>query len=284
MRRWRSSRWRTLAALLAVVVLAILAGVLLLSGGGDDGSALRSYYFQAHLDVQSQGMVDESVLDTVRGWWQSPDRWRWDIFDSAHPDQATVMLPDGDRVLEYDGKTNTYYYIESPSGFYGGGPDNGPPVLPASVNIGPVAGGDVDVFLAAEQASGFAWRQVGGEDVLGHQTRVIELTSPSGGTSKLWVDDDLGLVLRYELTDPQQSVHVEMTELQVNQAIDHSVFQFQPPADAVEVQQTGQSSGSGSSGPGGLAVPDGFLQPAYVPDRLRPGRVQLGAVGARHDY
>ena len=80
--------------------------------------------------------------------------------------------------------------------------------------------------------------------IAGHATHAITLTAKSKDVpfakATLWVDDDDGLVRRFETTDQNGLVRrVTVDAIKVNAPIDQSAFSFHPPRGVKVFDQTG---------------------------------------------
>jgi outer membrane lipoprotein-sorting protein len=214
---------------------------------------------------------EDEVLPSVQGWYDAPDRWRWDFGDAtSDPDSGSQLISDGETVVHYDRETNTYSRQTIPD-YRGGLPaqlTEGPPVLPASIYIGWLPYGDREEFLQA-------WKDTrleiaDGGEIAGRDTDAVTLEHQAG-TVTLWIDRELPFVLKYEARSTggsQQLIAAELVELALNEPVDAAVFRFEPPSGALEVPagRGGSSSGSGTEHlGGGIIAPEGFLTPAYLP-------------------
>ena len=258
-----------LFAALGAVALAVALGRDDAPAGADD---LSSYYFRAVIDVIQDGESEEDILDTVQGWYQAPNRWRWDFGDGQQqPDAGAVQISDGGSVVYYDRETNTYSQ-QTVAEYNEGRPAElmeGPPLIAASFFVGWLPFGDRERFFAAFQ-DGVITEADGGL-VAGRQTDAVTIARQDGSTT-VWVDREVPFVLKYEARasgGPQGLVRVEVTDLELNEAVEDAVFRFEPPALAREVQNPGREtiSGSGTEAVGSSTVtaPEGFMTPAYVP-------------------
>ncbi|HEX5370717.1 MAG TPA: hypothetical protein VFY10_15015 [Dehalococcoidia bacterium] len=257
--------------LLVALVLAGLSGATV----GRDASKITAYHFKARLSVE-QSAVDASVfpndapLDTIEGWYEAPDHWAWDVSDSSRPTAGSMWISDGASVWYYDRPTNTYsrvshatYVAGLPPGFA-----DGPPVLSASILLGPLPYANAERFLAPFGQDAQRTEAVGGI-IAGRPARAVIFTRGEDHTT-FWLDREHPFILKYLTHNSELSVSAEITSLSLNQPLDDAPLSFEPPPDSREVPQTSsgssRSSGSGSSGTDDRSsVPDGFLQPGDVP-------------------
>ena len=253
-----------LFAALGAVALAVALGRDDAPAGADD---LSSYYFRAVIEVEQE----DDVLDSVLGWYEAPDRWRWDFGDGQQqPDAGAVQMSDGETVVYYDRETNTYFRQAS-ADYNQARPaelTDGPPLITGSFFLGWLPYGDRERFFGA-LGTGSSEDGDGGE-IAGRQTDVVIVTGQHGNTT-FWVDRELPFVLKYEAEasgGSQSLIRAEVVDLVLNETVDDDVFRFHPPALAREVPPPGQglvsSSGSGVLG-GAVTAPAGFLTPTYTP-------------------
>ncbi|MEX0782408.1 MAG: hypothetical protein WD557_07145 [Dehalococcoidia bacterium] len=149
----------------------------------------------------------------------------------------------------------------------------------------------VDELLAAMDAwrtdDDKGWsRRLPDETYLGRPVAVIErgpLRCGSGGSesvdgsrvyeeecygfSRLWIDTERLLVLRHVGDDDgrgSQSFEASVTRLDYDTEFEDSRFEFEPPPGAVQSEEDGSGSSSGTMGPG-IDPPAGFLRMGMVP-------------------
>jgi outer membrane lipoprotein-sorting protein len=261
------------------IVLLMVGAALLLRGreqAGEDSTPLRSFYFQARVEVEHDvrpGEEDE-VLDTIRGWYEAPERWRWEVShsDPARVEEGSIQVSDGDGVWFYERPTNTYYRLGIDEYFSALPPDmrGKPPILVASFLVGPLPYADAERFFASW--AGVTLQQRDGGVVLGRPTLAVVLTRGSN-TTTFWLDRQHPFVLKYESATPGSPVSLvraEVTELKLGSGVNDRQFRFEPPAGSRQVdppaQPAGGSATGGSMGVGEVQVPPGFLKPAYLPE------------------
>jgi outer membrane lipoprotein-sorting protein len=244
--------------------------VALCTNGNDAAPAsLTSYYFRATIEVEGD---DDDVLGAVLGWYEAPDRWRWDFGDGREePDAGAVQVSDGETVVYYDRETNTY--TRQPLAEYNEGRPaeltEGPPVIAGGFFIGWLPYGDRERFFKAWQDA--VIEEDDGGKVAGRPADAVTVTR-QGSSTTLWVDSKLPFVLKYESVSPggpQGVLRVEVVEIELNGDVEDEVFDFEPAALALEVEAPEGNFGrsfSGNSGSGMVAAPEGFLTSAYVPE------------------
>jgi outer membrane lipoprotein-sorting protein len=276
-----------LGSLALFVLLLVVTLVVALCTNGDETTtaSLTSYYLRATIEVDGD---DDDVLDTVQGWYQAPDRWRWDFGDEQDPDAGSVLMSDGESVVNYSRETNTYTRQSRAEHNEQLPPElrEGPPSLPASIVIGWLPYGDIELFSEGLQAQDTEVSD--GGRIAGRETEVVTLTL-EGATVTLWVDREMPFALKYEArasSGPLSLIKGEIVEIDLNGALREDVFRFEPAAQAREIQAgTGVSGGSGSIGGSSAAgpesnivsAPEGFLTPEYVPPAY-----EVAATGETH--
>ena len=148
------------------------------------------------------------------GWYQKgPGRFKMDFTDPA----GDVIVADGQ-----------YLWLYYPSTHPG-------QVIRSAIDANVTGAGMVDLQgrIFEEADTGYDAVLQGTEDVKGHPTWRISLT-PTGEspyrTVRVWVDKDSFLVRRFEIVEENETVRtVILDELEPNQAISDSVFEFVPP-------------------------------------------------------
>lgn len=250
------------------------------------GSELESYYFEARIDVDETEPND--VLNTLQGWYEAPDRWRWEISttDPARAHETVVYAADGTKVWFYEGRTNTVEVHDTETYYAGMPPEMRglPNPVGMSVLIGPVPQLDAVLTAMGEEQKELGWETVAGVDA-----RVLEMATDDWSLT-LWIHPEMPFILKSQTRSSREpttdglgphvatvepagmsEVRAEVTQLVLNQAIEAERFSFQMPPGAREVegstpQGAVHSRGSTSTGSQQLDVPDGFLRPAYLPN------------------
>jgi outer membrane lipoprotein carrier protein len=147
-------------------------------------------------------------------WYQKgPGRFKMDFTD-----------PEGD-VIVADGQYLWLYYPSTHPG----------QVIRSAIDANVTGAGMVDLQgrIFEEADTGYDAVLQGTEEVKGHATWRIVLT-PTGEspyrTVRVWVDEDSFLVRRFEILEENETVRtVILDELQPNDSIADSVFEFVPP-------------------------------------------------------
>jgi outer membrane lipoprotein-sorting protein len=269
-----------LFALLAVAIGIAAVAALVLLRGKDDGasvSKLTSFHFAATVNVlqDAEQELGPPPADRVEGWYQDPDRWRWE-FSYADPELrnlGAVLVSDGDALWSYDGATNTYFTRDLPSELR-----RNPAIFPSlSILLGPLPEASLAGFF--DRWQGASWKVVGHDNLLGRPVDVVELRFQEGGVTSFWIDTQYLFVLRYKLDVGAEvgfSIESDITEVQYNGAVDGARFTFTPPQGAVQIEAPDPSDPTAAAGSqtqelpvkGGIAVPDGFFTPGYIPPGL----------------
>lgn len=142
-------------------------------------------------------------------------------------------------------------------------------------------GGDFDTWAESmrQNSPRFDFQFVRVDEILGRAADMYEFsdvgallneegTVATGAVARMWIDQQTGMVLRYESSPVVggQLVTAEMTVLELNPEIEESLFTFMPPEDAQEVQASHEPitvvAGSGN--------PDSqLLELAFVTGDLR---------------
>lgn len=150
-----------------------------------------------------------------RGAWyqKGPGRFKMDFTEPA----GDVIVADGQ-----------YLWLYYPSTHPG-------QVIRSAIDANVTGAGMVDLQgrIFEEADTGYDAVLQGTEDVKGHPTWRISLT-PTGEspyrTVRVWVDKDSFLVRRFEIVEENETVRtVILDELEPNEAIPDSVFEFVPP-------------------------------------------------------
>jgi outer membrane lipoprotein-sorting protein len=280
-------RDRRVAFVALVVVLAVVVagGFWLLSkdGGSEEevSNGLRSYEFEARMEVETDGDEADKGLDTVRGWYAGKDRWRWEFSssDPARVEDGFSQVSDGKSVWWYDRPTNMYYRQDleeyralQPPEF-----GEGATSLFFILLMGPVPPSLAEAFAASDP--------IGREEVAGRPARILlaPLGDPaSESKTMLWLDEEFPFVLKFAATDAAGShtARASAVSLSFNERLKGDLFRFKVPPGAKEVQAPAgepiflmgvSSSTNVQTGPSRtLSVPPGFLRPGYVPAGFRP--------------
>jgi chaperone LolA len=141
------------------------------------------------------------------------------------PDKIALRFTDpaGDLIVG-DGK---YFWVYTPSSM------SKDQVLRTEAAPGSNAV-DLQAQFVGDPQKRFAYTMQGTEKVGARTTDVMRLVprGPAQYTSlKVWIDRDDSLVRKFEITESSGVIrHLELNNLQVNGAIDPSVFRYSPPA------------------------------------------------------
>jgi outer membrane lipoprotein-sorting protein len=271
--------------LLLVALVLAASGAFFAAVGRSETVTLTSYYFEARLtvvqaDVEPDGFEHEKPLDTIRGWYEAPDKWVWDFSDSKRATTGSTQIGDGEDVWYYDRLTNTYSRVSYADYFRGRSPDlsDGPQPIIASVFVGPLPYQDPERFFRAFAVDAQRSEKDGGL-VAGRPTRAMTYTRGEEHTT-FWLDREFAFVLKYVSHDPGFSVSAEVLSVSFNQALPGQPFVFQPPPSAREVAPPppGPVHEGGSIVPG--VVPQGFLSIGYTPAGFEAtGQSEASGVG-----
>lgn len=242
---------------------------------------LTSFFIEARIQTdadesESPFPPDGPLTSTLRWWFEAPDRFRWETESSANPylSTASLAVSDGDRWTSYDATLNRYQ--SSPAVQY---PDSVVPTPSLGILIGPLRGGSVAEWIKGMRVDQprFDAKLLRDEELLGRRVGVYEFspvgvyldtegTIAAGSTGRIWIDESIGFILKYESPD-HDNVTAKVTNLVVNQEIDEERFAFVAPAGAVEAESSTSSitlsGGVGEDGRPG--TPLGLLEIGYVP-------------------
>jgi outer membrane lipoprotein-sorting protein len=211
---------------------------------------LSAYYFEASVRTVLQSRSSDHLV--IKGWWDAPDRTRWELHSSNDDSYRRVLLVDGDEQWFYEPGTNTYTHGKEPP------PGNGLPYpLPSNYQLG-----------LLQLATGV--RPARTDTYLGRTVDIYESSSPQVKL-QLWIDQEYGVALRQvvESSDPQlTSFTAEVDKIVFNPTFDARAFAFTPPDGSVDGGTSGAAQARGTITPsrGPLNVPAGLLSPSYVPD------------------
>jgi outer membrane lipoprotein-sorting protein len=283
---------------LAVVVAVVVAGgfwLLSRDRGSEEevSNGLKSYEFEARVEVETDRNEADDGLDTIRGWSVAKDRWRWEFStsDPTRVEEGSIQVSDGKSVWSYDRPTNLYYQqrLEEYQGSQPPELGEGPTSLFLSLMIGPVPPNVAEAFAVSDP--------IGREEVAGRPARILQSTHGDPereSKTTVWVDEELPFVLKFTATNAAGSGSATATVVSVsfNDRLDADLFRFKAPPGAKEVQapsagSVSENCGSSSSAPvfsnwvcsstdvqtgpsRTLSVPPGFLRPGYVPAGFRP--------------
>ena len=277
---------------LAVVVAVVVAGgfrLLSRDRGSEEevSNGLKSYEFEARLEVDVDRDEADDALDTIRGWYAANEGWRWEFSDSdpARVEEGSVRVSDGKSVWSYDRPTNLYYKqgLEEYQGSQPPELGEGPTSLFLSLMIGPVPPSLAEAFAASDP--------IGREEVAGRPARILDGGDPSReGRTTLWLDEEFPFILKFTATGAAGSGSATATVVSVsfNDGLERDLFRFEVPRGAKEVQAPSADSGSENCGTSSTApvfsnlvcssttthisgpdpnfgAPPGFFRPGYVP-------------------
>ena len=265
---------------LAVQLLALLTAVLALAcTSGDEPARDAGFYAEVAVEVEPRPNDTLARFGIAEGrtlirWWHAPDplRWRWEFetVGSIIDDGVLMMVFDGGDSWEYDDRTNAYRRGILPSASI----PAGVVPLPISAPVGPAGAETVAALIAQwrELDYGREVARAGEATLFGRRTQIVELRAASGGVARAFVDPERMFIMRWAVDGEGggQSYHAEVTALDYDTEIDVSLFAFDPPPGAREVETQDGRSCSSASGPiGGASFPaePGFLRPAHTPAR-----------------
>jgi outer membrane lipoprotein-sorting protein len=213
------------------------------------GGPLESYYFEASVKTKLQSnSTDHLVID---GWFDRPDKTRWELHSSADDTYKRILLMNGEEQWFYEPGTNTYTHGKNADTVK---TLNGMPYpLPSNYQLGLIALPD--------------GQPVRTDTYLGRAVDVYETTKPQIRQTT-WVDHEYGVTLRQQVesTDPLLvSYEAKVEKIQYNPRFDAQTFAFVPPAGAKEGTTGVAAGGTITPSRGPLNVPAGLLSPSYVP-------------------
>jgi outer membrane lipoprotein-sorting protein len=272
-------------AVVVVVAIVVAGGFWLLSrdrGSEEEVSnGLKSYEFEARLEVETDRDEADDALDTIRGWSVAKDRWRWE-FSSSDPDrveEGSIQVSDGKSIWWYDRPTNMYYRHDLEEYRASLPPElaEGPTLLLSGPLVGPVPPILTEALAASDP--------IGREEVASRSAKILQAPLGAPGSESrttLWLDEEFPFVLKFTATGAAGSGGATATVVSVsfNGRLEGDLFRFKAPAGAKEVEapppdpifgNVVSSSTNVQMGPSRtLSVPPGFLRPEYVPAGFRP--------------
>ena len=263
---------RVWAIVVAVIVLSSAAGLAVweLKGSGSDRAGrcdqtgefpLGCHYLEAR--VTSPDAPTGSPYGLIRGWYQAPDKTRWEISCAGHEAcddfPARVLLVVGADFWFYEPETNTYSqgresYLAMQRPF---------PLL-SNYQPGPVSPGVFDERLQ----DGLVKKK---EELLGIEVINYE--------DALWIDEEHQFLLKQVGADAGGSRFVvEVTKVDYNPRLEASIFEFKPPSGATNRDLMREPTPRPFPTPGPDATvtvfsSSDFPRPAYLP----PGFSQRGS-------
>ncbi len=207
-------------------------------------------------------------------WWYTlePTRWRWEIEGSGSviDDGMSLTVSDGEDSWAYDDRLNVYQ-----RGLFHEQPDSMVPSPFFSAPVGPATVPTVDAFIERwREGSGVPVVRAGEATILGIQTQIVEIHSPSEGTTRVFIDTERMFIMRWAVVGApgRQSYHAEVTALDHDAKIDVDRFTFDPPLGAVEVEAVdGCSSSVSSDGGSRFHAVRSFFRPSYAPPGYHSG-------------
>ncbi|MGE0059977.1 MAG: outer membrane lipoprotein carrier protein LolA [Dehalococcoidia bacterium] len=212
---------------------------------------LDSYYFEASVKTKSQSQSTDYLV--IKGWFDAPDRTRWELLSSADDTYKRILLIDGEEQWFYEPGTNTYTHGKNADSVKA---LNGKPYpLPSNYQLG---------LLPLPQDA----KPVRTDTYLGRAVDIYE-TSTATTKTTTWVDHEYGVTLRQQVesSDPLLvSYEAKVEKIQYNPRLSSQAFVFDPPPGAKE-GSTGVQANGGTITPsrGALNVPPGLLSPSYIP-------------------
>lgn len=215
---------------------------------------LTSYYFEASVKAATQ--INSTSYLVIKGWYEAPDRTRWDISSSNPADSQYVrqLYIVGEDQWLFEPGTNTYTVgknAEAAAKF-----NDRPYPLNSNYQLGLVP----TEAMANQQ-------KVGSDTYLGRAVDIFEGTIGTIKTTN-WIDVEYGFVLRQVVVsgDPNLvSFTAQVEKVQFNPRLDAQAFVFTPPAGAKNASATPLTTGiRATTGP--LNIPPGLLSPSYIPE------------------
>jgi outer membrane lipoprotein-sorting protein len=215
---------------------------------------LQSYYLEASLKPLDQ--PNATLYTALRGWFQAPDRTRWEInsTDPAQSKYVRILLNAGDEVWAYEPISN--FYTHEVSEGLGDRLGGEPYPFPSSFQVGAV---DRETIAAAAKST----RQ---DVFMGRPIDVYSIDTGEG-EAEVWIDREYDLALRHLSRAGNASgasVELRVEKLQINPRLDKAHFVFVPPPDAREISPELVNSSQSSAGRP-LNIPTLFLVPSYLP-------------------
>lgn len=223
------------------------AGVTIVRAG-----TLTGYYFEASVRTAVQARNSDHLV--IKGWFEAPERTRWELMSSIDDSYRRVLLIDGDEQWFYEPGTNTYTYGREPL------PLKGKPYpLNSYYQLGLV------------ELPGSA--PIRTDTYLG-RTVDIYVTSAGQVTTEHWIDQEYGITLRQVVDSRSPSLasfEARVEKIVVNPRFDSNAFVFTPPPGAKEAGASGAALPRGTVTPsrGPLNIPQGMLSPSYLPPGYR---------------
>ena len=269
------------AVLLAAILGIFLAVAAAVAPNSQGGGHYRSFYFEARIEVPET--VDDDILGEMKAWYEAPGRWRYEFssYDPTRVHETVIQVSNGQQYWLYRGETNTYatgdakQYLSN----FGLPETEAPPPPSFGLLLGPAPLGDVHAYLQAlaEAGNTTLTTQASERTIAGRRADRVDMSGPGDHTSSVWLDQDYDFILRFETpyapSSPEDaaagSLEAEVLIVEFNQAIDDTVFAFEPPPGSREASpDDGTSVGSGSSGSLGENVPppDGFFAVTDLPE------------------
>ena len=223
---------------------------------------LRSYEFR--IETSAGDVLPEEANGLIRGWFEAPARTRWELgpIDPEVGDTMILIVTEGDLWF-YDPDRQTYSHQEHAAD---GGFDGRPFPLVSNILAGAILpeayASDAELLAAPRET--LLGREVAvlGELEQGRAPRDLERYS------MLWVDLEFRLVMRERVDAAGGSYEARMVELTLNQDVDDGIFDFEPPAGALEATPE-PTRESGPLEPNWTPPPSKFLEPDYVPFSMR---------------
>ncbi len=215
---------------------------------------LTSYYFEASVKAATQ--INSTSYLVIKGWYEAPDRTRWDISSSNPADSQYVrqLYIVGEDQWLFEPGTNTYTVgknAEAAAKF-----KDRPYPLNSNYQLGLVP----TEAMANQQ-------KVGSDTYLGRAVDIFEGTIGTIKTTN-WIDVEYGFVLRQVVVsgDPNLvSFTAQVEKVLFNPRLDAQAFVFTPPAGAKNASATPLTTGiRATTGP--LNIPPGLLSPSYIPE------------------
>lgn len=230
------------------------------------------------------GIPTETTVSLLRWWHEDRDHARveFEVIEGLDAGRVTIVVADGADQWVYHSHENTYSRTPLPP-------------LPPEIRVRPIGTsvllgpswastpGELRALLRDWAGDGGSVSDAGTEVVLGRTTTIIQMTPASRGSqlvtlpdgsqreedtsrgvSRIWLDEERMVVLRYIVDDPVQSVFAEITRYDHGKHPPPAKLRFDPPVGAELVpDQTGVTADA-DSGSVGSAVPPGE-RVQYVP-------------------
>ena len=219
----------------------------------DGAFPVQSYRFEATVTKPKE--PDAQTYGVIRGWYQAPNKTRWEIGCAGHPmckDYVRILIVTEDSLWFYEPETNVYAHETISVADLTGWP------FPLLSNFQP---GPLTQPLAAK---------IGKEIVSTGRERLLDVDVGVYGEPgfRLWIDEAHAFTLK-QTGSTTAAFEVLVTKVDYNLLLDAELFRFQPPPGAREntgAQGPGSSVGSSTTfGTSDLNIPPGFLVPSYIP-------------------